>query len=173
MGNEEIAYFSRVVPANRIDHTDYNGRDFADHLAEEFMNTLFIKRRERNFRFCDIHFDDPDGMELDQTPDFIHVICRVATNGSACKKLLQYINDSIEYGFNIGTAEYVKLLARQIRDEYAKYIRSKETYRLEIEEDFRREEEKKILEKYSELIDKNVNKRMEKRDAKIKARRKK
>lgn len=166
MGNEEIVYFYKSVPITLIGRTD-RGRDFADHIASEFISML-LDRKAKKFLFCDLTFRDYD-VEPDQMPDFVNAICTVAPNGIADKKCLQYLNASILYGFNIGADEYVKVLARQIRDEYDKYMKSKESYRLEIEADFRREEQKKILEKYSELIDKNVNKRMEKRDAKIKA----
>lgn len=171
MGNEEVGtvYFCKAISQSFIGRID-RGRDFAEFIAAEFIYML-LDRKEKKFLFCDLTFKDYDDEEPDQMPDFIDVICTVAPNGFASKKYLQYLNASILYGFDIGTPEYVKVLARQIRDEYDMYMSSKESYRLEIEEGFRRQEEKKILEKYSELIDKNVNKRMEKRDAKIKAKR--
>lgn len=173
MGNGEVGavYFCKTVPITLIGRTD-RGRDFADHIASEFISMLLDRNihQKEKILFCDLIFRDL-GVEPDQMPDFVSAICTVAPNGNAVKKQLQYLNASILYGFDIGTADYVKVLARQIRDEYDKYVRSKESCRLEIEKDFRREEEKKILEKHSKLIDKNVNKRMEKRDAKIKAKR--
>lgn len=172
MRNEEVGTvcFCKPVPKTLIGRIDRGGKDFADLIAENFISML-LDRKEREFLFCDLTFKDYDDVEPDQMPDFINVICTVAPNGIAGTGYLQYLNDSILYGFNIGTEQYVKILARQIRDEYDMYMKSKEYNRLRIEEGFRREEEKKILEKYSELIDKNVNKRMEKRDTKIEAKR--